>query len=249
LDLPLIPAPIYSLFVLQSFQVPEIISRGGILVAKRVMVGTLTMIMVLMLASCTFAVTTFSLNTLLDGKSENGGYNYDLSQWTLGLNVPLNKKLTLSADLLNGEIERNGATGDTSGYKLKGAYQVFSDSKVCLALTGGLYRRDLELPYYADYTVSSLTFGVDGQLKLDQKAWLHFGLALGLLSDEKLDEYYGSYYKGDPSSLVLFNLKLNYLINKQFGLSLGYVSESYDSDLLIRGNSHTGLNGGAFFRF
>lgn len=217
--------------------------------AKRLTIWTLTVIMVLMLASGTWAANTLSLSTLLGGESENGGYNYDLSQWTIGLNVPVNNKLNFSADLSNGEIERNGATGDTSGYKLKGAYRIMSDAKVRLALTGGFYHRDLELPAFADYTVSSLTCGIDGQLKLNPKAWLDFGLALGLLPDEKLDVYYGSNTTGDPDSVVLLNLKFNYLIDKQFGLSLGYVSESYDSDLLKHGNSHTGLSAGAFFRF
>jgi hypothetical protein len=219
-------------------------------VVKRVMIGTITIIMVLMSVSGTLGANTFFLDTMLSGDSENGGYDYDLNQWTGGLTIPLNQNLNFSADLSNGEIKRHGATGDTSSYKIKGAYRVFSDAKVRLDLTGGIYRRDLEFPAYADYTVSSFTVGAAGQLQLTRRAWFDFDLALGLLPDEKLDQYYGgSPYNGDPSSVILCNLKVNYLINQKFGLSLGYISESYDSDLLNDGNSHTRLSAGAFFRF
>lgn len=216
---------------------------------NKFLIPVITLTLLLTLASCTLAVNTISMNLLLNGESQLDNTDYDMSQLTLGLTVPVAKKISLGVELASGEIDRYGADGDTSSYRIKGAYKIFADQKVSLDLTGGIYHRGLEIPGYADYDVSSLTIGVDGRLKLDSKAWIDLGLALGLLPDEKLDEYFGGYYKADPDSLALFHLKFNYLVNKQFGLSLGYTSESYDSELLPRGNSHTGLNAGAFFRF
>ncbi|HYH04926.1 MAG TPA: hypothetical protein VEC37_17680 [Bacillota bacterium] len=217
---------------------------------KRLLVPVLTLAFLLMVGSCTLAVNTVSMNFLLNGESEIDNTDYDLSQLTFGLTVPLDKKISIGAEIATGEID-NGGEADTSSYRIKGAYKLFADRNASLDLTGGIYHRGIEIPGYADYEISSLTIGVDGRLIIDSKAWFDVGLALGLLPDEELDEYgyYGRYYKGDPDSLVLFNLKFNYLINKQLGLTVGYSSETYDSELLPRDNSHTGFNVGAFLRF
>ncbi|HEY8464035.1 MAG TPA: hypothetical protein VIM29_08465 [Bacillota bacterium] len=219
---------------------------------KKLIIPVLTMISLLMLASSTLAVNTFSVNTFFNGNTELGNTDYDLSQLTFGLTVPLDKKVSIGAELASGDIERYSAYGDTFSYRIKGAYNILADRKFKLDLTGGVYHRSFEYPHdwsYSDYEINSLFVGVDGRLLLDPKAWIDLGLAIGLLPDEKLDLYTGQHRKGNPDSLVLFNFKFNYLLNKQLGLTVGYTSETYNSERLAPGNSHTGLSLSGFYRF
>jgi hypothetical protein len=211
---------------------------------KKMLVLGLAMVLILSLANGVVA-KTLSADLVLDGDSEVGGTGYDLHQFAIGLTMPV-QDFNLSFDIASGEL---GKYNDTSSFKAKVGYTLVQDKKAGLDLTGGLFHRKLEIPYYADYTVNSLFIGVDGKLKLDGKMAVDLGLGYGILPREELARYDGRYYKGEPDSFFLFNLKFNYLLNKEIGLSLGYFSEKQQSELLTRDNYHSGVSAGAFYRF
>jgi hypothetical protein len=218
-------------------------------VNKRLIVPALTMIFSLMTASGTMASNTVLVSPLFSVDSKIGNYDYNMSQLNMGLTVPLNTKITVGLDLAKGEISYNGYDGDISSYRVKGAYKVYANPKTSVDLSGSFYHRNLEIPEYADYYVNSLTLGVDGRYRFNSQVWADLGLAFGLAPNEKLDEYAGYDYKGDPHSLLLLNLKFSYLLNKQLGVMAGYASESCDSQLLYQGHYYRGVFAGGFYRF
>jgi hypothetical protein len=211
---------------------------------KKMLVPFLVFMLTVTLATGVMA-KTLSVDLLLDGDSKVGGTGYDLHQFAVGFAMPL-RDFNLSFDVASGEL---GKYDDTFSWKAKAGYPLFQDKKVELDLTGGVFHRKVEIPYYADYTVNTLFIGVDGKLKLDRKMNVDLGLGYGILPKEELARNDGRYYKGDPDSLFLFNLKFNYLLNPKVGLSAGYFSEKHQSELLTEDNYHSGITAGAFFRF
>jgi hypothetical protein len=217
--------------------------------SQKLFIPALTMILALTTASCAWASNTILVSPLISVDSEIGNYNYNLSQLNVGLTVPLNTKITAGLDLATGEISHNGYDGDISSYRIKGSYKLYAGPKASLDIAGSYYHRNLEIPEYADYYVSSPTLGLDGRYKFSPKAWVDLGLAMGLSSNEELDLFAGRDYKGDPNSLLLLNLKFSYLLNQQLGVMAGYTSESCDSQLLYQGHYYRGFFAGGLFRF
>jgi hypothetical protein len=209
---------------------------------NKIMISVLTIALVLMLTSVTFAkpLNTFSINIMPGGEAEVKGFDYDLSQFSVGLTVPINNKLEFNGELYNGEIDTNHG-GDTTSFKLKGDYRIFEDRKLRLDFAGGIYHRNLDLD---DYKINSLFIGIDGRLILSKQLSVYSGLSIGLLPKEESNGR-----KGDPDSLYLFHLKFNYLLNSRFGLSVGYANESFNSELLYDDSYYKGFNAGVFFRF
>jgi hypothetical protein len=205
------------------------------------MVSIFTGALMLMFTSAALAgVNTFSINFAPGGEAEVSGYDCDLSQLHFGLTVPVNNRLEFNGELSTGELD-DFYDGDTISIKLKGDYRIFEDRKVRLDVAGGFYQRSLDQP---DYKINSLFAGIDCRFRLDAKMSVYTGLGIGLLPNEKLNGY-----EGDPESLYLFHIKLNYLLNPRLGLSLGYTSESFESEVLYEDNYYKGFNAGVFFRF
>jgi opacity protein-like surface antigen len=209
---------------------------------KKIIISLLSISLTLMLSAATFAkpLNTFSINLTPGGEAEVGGVDYDLSQFTFGLTVPINNKLEFNGEISIGDIDTSHNDG-TTNFKLKCDYRIFEDQKFRLDFAGGIYQRNLDL---YDYTVNSLTFGADARFRLDRQLSVYTGLSFGLLPGEK-----SNLGNGDPGSLFLFHLKFNYLVNPRMGVSVGYTSESIDSEVLWDDNSFKGFNVGVFFRF
>ena len=126
---------------------------------KKMIIFVLTTALMLMLTSATFAkpLNTFSINISPGGEAEVNGTDYDLSQFTFGLTVPINNKLEFNGELSRGDIDTSRNDG-TTNYKLKCDYRAFEDQKLRLDFAGGIYQRNLDL---YDYTINSLTIGVE----------------------------------------------------------------------------------------
>lgn len=205
---------------------------------KRIMIPLLVTTLMLMAISPAWgALNTFSIN-IVSGDAELDRSSEDLSQLTFGLTVPLNNKVEFNGELSTGEI----GDEDSTAFKLKADYRIYQDRKVRLDLAGGYYQRTED--YWSDYKISTFFVGIDGRIRLDNRLSLYTGLGIGLMPEEK---QYG--FDGDPESLYLFHLKLNYLLNSKFGLSVGYFSESFESDLYSGDTTYKGVTAGAFFRF
>jgi hypothetical protein len=182
------------------------------------------------------AVNTLSFN-VSSGDAKYGDDSYDLRQYVFGLTVPLNNKVEFNGEFYKGEIEDYD---DTTTFKLKGDYRIYQNKTTRLDVSGGYYQRSDD---WDDYKISSLLVGIDGRVIINNKLWVYSGLSVGLLPKE--EDYYG---KGDANSLYLFHLKFNYLLNSQWGVSAGYFSESFDSDIW-KDVRYSGLTAGMFFRF
>jgi hypothetical protein len=211
---------------------------------KKMLVPFLAFMLMATLAAGVMA-KTLSVDLVLDGDSKIEGTGYELHQFAVGFAMPV-QDFKFSFDVACGEL---GKYDDTLSWKAKVGYPLYQDKKVGLDLTGGLFQRKLEIPYYADYTLNTLFIGVDSKLRIDRKIDFELGLGYGILSREELDHDGGRYYKGDPDSLFLFNLKFNYWLNQKIGLSAGYFTEHQQSDLLSENNYHSGITVGAFSRF
>jgi hypothetical protein len=209
--------------------------------SKKVIIPVLTLALMLMLTSAAFAaVNTLSINLTPGGEAEVDGYDYDLSQLSVGLTVPVNNKLELNGEFTSGNIDTNYKDG-TRSIRLKGDYRIFDDRKLRLDFAGGIYQRSLDL---YDYKINSLFIGIDGRLIVNKQLSVYSGLSIGLLPEE--ESIRGD---GDPDSLYLFHIKFNYLLNPRFGVSLGYNSESFNSEVLYGDSYYKGFNAGVFFRF
>jgi hypothetical protein len=208
--------------------------------SKKPLIPLLTITLMLVLTSATFArpLNTFSINLMPGGTMTIDHSDFDFEQFSLGLTVPMGNKLEFNGEIYSGDIDTRD---NTTNYKLKCGYRLFEDSKVFLDCSAGLYQRNLD---WNDYTVNSLTVGVDTRIKLEPKLYLYTGLSFGLISDEKM----AGHRSENPDSLFLYHLKLNYLLNPKFGLALGYTSENINSKLLDD-IKYGGFFTGAFFRF
>lgn len=203
---------------------------------KKIMIPILLTVMTLMSATTTWAaINTFSVN-MTSGDAKIDDYSDDLSQVTFGLTVPLNNKLEFNGEFSKGDIDGDN---DTTTFKLKGDYRIYQDKTTRLDLSGGYYQRSED---FDDYKISSLTVGLDGRIRVDNKLTIYTGLSLGLLPEEEW-----AHGEDDVDSLYLFHLKLNYLLNPKFGISGGYFNENFKSN--HQDIRYNGLTAGVFFRF
>ncbi|HEY8464034.1 MAG TPA: hypothetical protein VIM29_08460 [Bacillota bacterium] len=207
---------------------------------KRILILALTMSLLLSLASMSLAGTAY-FDVMTDGEVDRGFYDDDLSQVTIGLEVP-GDTYKFAGSFSNGTIEDNGDDWDTTSLLLKGGYALINDRKLRLDLTGGYYYREEDyLGYERSYR--SLLIGFDSKLKIDPRASIDFNFSYGLAPDMDSD-----LYEDDIDSISIWNLKFNYLFTPKFGGSIGYQSETVDLDKSGK-DVYSGFTIGAFVKF
>ena len=214
---------------------------------KKIMALILSLMMLLGLTSVSMASTIY-MDVMSGGEYENKSYYNDLSQIGIGFEVPLDD-VTLSGIFTSGTRE-GYYDYDTSSFLLKGGYALVNDRQLRLDVTAGLYNRESDFYYEDFYTESyySLMVGFDAKLKLDKKAWIDFSYAFGLTPKYDLEDDFGYIGTRDLDSISLLNCKLNLLLTREFGVSLGYTSETIDFKNIGK-ETYSGLTMGAFFKF
>jgi hypothetical protein len=227
---------------------------------KKFLTSGLTLALLLGLASISMASTVY-LDVLTGGNADVYTTSNDLSQISLGLDLPLDE-FKFTCNLTSGSINDYLAYNsyrydiDTASILVKGGYALINDRQLRLDVTGGFYNRTIDWDYletdrYYDKIETesfySLTVGLDAKLKLDRKAWIDFSYSFGL-NPQVETEYYLYSTTSDLDSISLLNLKFNYLFTPEFGASLGYNCETIDYEGSYK-DKYSGLTVGAFFRF
>jgi hypothetical protein len=225
---------------------------------KKFLVLALTLMISLGVASVSLA-STVSLDVLSSGevkvKSNSGSGTPDLSQVSIGIDVPMDK-FKFASNISNGAIEGTYTDFDTTSILLKGGYALINNNQIRLDVTGGFYNRERDIYFVhgshylglGELSVNSLIIGFDSKFIIDKHIWIDFNLALGI--SPKLTESLSGYrdQESDLDSVSLLNLKFNYLFTKVIGASLGYTCETIEFNNSYK-EEFSGLTVGAFYKF
>lgn len=222
---------------------------------KKLISLVLTVILTLGLTTAALAATA-SLDILTDGKVDSSYSKDDLSQVTLGVDIPLDD-FKISCNLNGGQIKEGkfGFDYDTASIYVKGGYALINDPQLRLDVTGGFYDRQTEAYDSANNkypTLSQYAFmvGLDAKVMIHEQAWIDFSYGYGV--DPQFDvKYSGPHYTYydtyDLESISVLSCKFNVLLTEQLGVAVGYTTETID--FKDTKDDYCGLTLGGFIKF
>jgi hypothetical protein len=189
---------------------------------------------------------------------------YDLPQTSIGFDFT-RKEYKLALNLSSGTLNDYYDTYyedyhdiDTASILLEGGYALINNKRVRLDLTAGIFNREINWNYimyswdmHEDVDTESyysLTVGFDAKVTLDRRAWLDFSYSWGINPRGKRTYEYSDALTIDLESISITNFKFNYLLNRRFGVALGYSCENIELDLDEK-YKYSGVTLGAFYKF
>jgi len=211
-------------------------------IAKKLLVLTLTLMMLLGLASVSMANTLY-FDITNGGEVDLENNSGDLSQTSIGANIT-SDDLKFGFDYSSGTVEN-----DTDALRLlfKGGHALVDDKQARFDITAGYYNRELSNDYYdEEASFYSFLIGFDARINFETNAWVELSYNYGLAPEMELSNDTG-YLSQDADSLSLLNCKFNYLFSEKLGGSIGYQSEIIDyNDVRL---TVSGLTVGLFYNF
>lgn len=222
---------------------------------KKLLVLALALLMVIGAASVSMAAGTVSLDAFTGDEAKTYSQNFDISQVTLGFDVPI-EKFKIAGSFSTGTINEIPDV-DTTCFMLKGGFAIINDKNLRLDITGGYYKRVSD--YYDEFdggfidfdrSLTSLLIGLDSKFTLQDNMWFELNLGIGMdaeleITDHPTDDVTKTNL---IDSLTTLNLKFNYLFTKQFGGALGYSWEKWEGSDTYK-ETFSGLTAGVFFKF
>jgi hypothetical protein len=203
---------------------------------KKILVFAVTVIMILSLTTGVMAATVY-LDTGVNGKAATGSSQWDSTNvFQLGFKAPVDQWF-VGLDYSTLTVKDSS---DSQGwnYDIKGGYSFVNNNSSRVSATLGYYHQDIR----NDILVSAVTLGLDSQFKIAKNFYLEAEIDCALAGKDY--QYYG--VTGTLDSASDYKVKLNYFLNRNFGVSLGYYYNEYkpEGDPMTSHNSLTlGITG------
>jgi hypothetical protein len=148
-------------------------------------------------------------------------YGYDMRQYAITADVPIdNFKLGLDCTY---SLLEYGSRKEYEGYtyKFKGGVALFDNDQLRIDLTAGYYNgqyRPVEGMSNSKITYESFLVGLDAKLVISDPVWLNASYVCGI--DPQVST--GSTSTGDLDKLSVANVRINFQLLDDTGLSVGY---------------------------
>ncbi|HYH05092.1 MAG TPA: hypothetical protein VEC37_18520 [Bacillota bacterium] len=205
---------------------------------KSVLIGFTTLLMLLVFTTSVLGASLY-LDIMQDGTTDTG-YDFDTDMTIVGASLPYDD-FQFDFEYIDGELTEPGI--EFNNYSLKAGYTLVKHKDLKLIGKIGYLNGELELGSY-DLEFDSMLLGLEADFKITGRTSLNLGLDYGFCGESALGPF-----EEDLDSLLQYQIKLNYLIDQNLGLSLGYRATNIEDTVLLSELNTRGLTFGVFYTF